>query len=78
MCTREDEETLPEAGTGMLLTDAPGELKEGGERGRVGGAELTPRGVATPLSLMGGCHGERAGPEQRGIQWEMTLLVSPW
>lgn len=42
------------------------------------GADLTRRGVTPPLSLTGGCHGERAGPEQRGIQWEMTLLVSPW
>lgn len=35
-------------------------------------------GVARRLSLTRGCHGERAGPEQRDIQWEMTLLVSPW
>lgn len=51
------------------------------ERGRGEGDQwvgLTRRGVARPLSLMGGCHGERAGPEQRDIQWEMTLLVSPW
>lgn len=57
-----------------------GERREG-ERKRGEGDQWvgpTRGGVARRLSLTGGCHGERAGPEQRDIQWEMTLLVSPW
>lgn len=52
----------------------------GEEEVRGGGANSKGEegGVTPPLSLTGGRHGERAGPEQRGIQWEMTLLVSPW